>query len=142
MLNTIPACISPDLMKIMMEMGHADELVLADANFPADTFGSRVVRADGVKINTLLRAILPFYPLDTYVDNPVMAMGPVGDDVLPPVMNEFIEIISSHCSAVTEFKYLERFEFYERAQRAYAIVITGELDGNIILKKGVVSNII
>jgi len=139
MLKHIPGVISPDLMQAMMRMGHADRLVLADSDFPAETFSRRVIRADGIRIAALLEAILPFYPLDPYVEAPVSVMAPVGDAGEPDVWKEFREIISRHEKRFKDFDYIERFEFYKQAGESFAVVITGEPDGNLILQKGVVA---
>lgn len=141
MLKGIPRVISPELFKIMMEMGHGDELILADGNFPVCSCAQRVVRADGLDILTLLRAILRFYPLDSYVDKPVglMAVAP-GDTVEPTIWDEYRQTMARYAPKVNEMEFVERFAFYERAKKAYAIVATSEsaLYANIILKKGVV----
>ncbi|HZG88055.1 L-fucose mutarotase [Paenibacillus sp.] len=141
MLKHIPPIISPELMKIMMEMGHGDELVLADGNFPAASSARRLLRADGHGVPELLDAILAFYPLDTYVAHPVTLMAVVpGDSVgQPAIWDEYRSIVSKHGDD-RGFEYAERFDFYERAKEAYAIVATSEraLYANIILKKGVI----
>ena len=141
MLKNIPAIISPELMKIMMEMGHGDEIVFADGNFPAEAKAQRIVRCDGHGVSELLDAILKFFPLDTYVKAPVgvMAVAP-GDDVIPTAWEKYKTIIKKHEGQERNIEYIERFEFYNRAERAYAIVATSEsaLYANVILKKGVV----
>jgi len=139
MLKNIPGIISPDLLHTMMSMGHADRLVLADSDFPADTFSKRVIRADGIRIADLLKAILPFFPLDPYVEKAVSIMAPVGTTKEPKAWQEFREIILQHEKSFTNFDYLERFEFYKQAKESFAVVITGEPDGNLILQKGVVA---
>ncbi|UCE55830.1 MAG: L-fucose mutarotase [Desulfobacterales bacterium] len=141
MLKGIPCILSPMLLKILMEMGHGDDLVLADGNFPSESFGKRVVRADGHGIAELLRAILNFFPLDTYVEHPVTLMAVVaGDRVKTPIWEEYKKIVKTVGENTAEFEYLERFAFYEKAKDAYAVVATSEkaLYANIILKKGVV----
>ena len=138
MLKGIPKQISPELIKIMMEMGHGDELVISDANFPAASTAKRLVRADGLGGVEILKAILELFPLDTYAD-PVYLMSKVpGDNVETPIWEEYKAEISKHSDA--EVKFLERYEFYERAKDSYAVLITGEsaLYANIIIKKGVV----
>ncbi|MCT1398889.1 L-fucose mutarotase [Paenibacillus sp. p3-SID867] len=141
MLKGISHVLSPELLKILMEMGHADEIVLGDANFPAASHAQRLVRADGHGIPALLNAILPLFPLDTYVESPValMAVTP-GDTVETPIWDEYREIVQQFHPVHVQFDEVERFSFYERAKNAYAIVSTGEkaLYANIILKKGVV----
>ncbi|MEY8750991.1 L-fucose mutarotase [Alkalicoccobacillus gibsonii] len=136
MLKGISPLLSPELVKILMEMGHGDEIVLADAHFPAASHTSRLIRSDGITIPALLDAILPLFPLDQYVQEPLSLMQVVeGDRVETPIWGVYQEKVGS-----TSFEYLERFDFYERAKQAYAIVATGEKSqyANIILKKGVV----
>ncbi len=142
MLKKIPPIISPDLMHVLMSMGHGDEIVFADGNFPADNYAhNRLVRCDGHTVTELLDAILPFFPLDTYVPAPVGLMDIVkGDVVQPTIWDEYKKVIEKHEGKEPNIEYIERFEFYERAKKAYAIVATSEmaLYANIILKKGVV----
>ncbi len=141
MLKGIPKIISPELLKIMMEMGHGDELVIADGNFPAESIAQRIVRADGHNVPELLNAILKFFPLDPYVKSPVALMEVVpGDDVKTPIWGEYRAILKKYDQKAAEFEHIERFAFYERAKQAYAVLATGEsaLYANIILKKGVV----
>lgn len=141
MLKGIPKILSPELLKILMEMGHTDEIVIADGNFPAGTYSKRLVRLDGLNIPEILEAILKFYPLDTYVERPVALMKVVkGDPIVPTIWDEYREIIKSNDKNFTEFEHMDKFEFYERAKNAYAVITTGEsaLYANIILKKGVV----
>ncbi len=141
MLIGIPEVISPDLLKILMEMGHGDEIVLADGNFPAVSHANRLVRADGHGIVTLLDAILELFPLDAYVDHPVALMQVVpGDTVETPIWDTFAAVLGERTGVSQPFEYMERFSFYERARKAYAIVATGEraLYANMILKKGVI----
>lgn len=136
MLKNIPACISPDLMHAMMSMGHGDEIVFADADFPAASNAKRLIRADGLDIATLLEAILSFFPLDTFVDSPAATMdcSPWGSE--PGSYERFRKIIKKHHSKFEDFELVERFELYKRASEAYVIVVTSEADGNVILKKG------
>jgi L-fucose mutarotase len=141
MLKSIPPILSPELFKLLMEMGHGDEIVLADANFPAAAVGQRVVRCDGHSIPELLDAILQFLPLDTYVDLPVALMRVVeGDNFEPKIWDNYSAIIEKRERAV-ELELMDRFDFYERARGAFAVVASGErsLYANIILKKGVVA---
>ena len=135
MLRNIPACISPDLMHTLMTMGHGDEIVLADADFPAATYSKRLIRADGVDVATLLEAVLPFFPLDPFVDKPTITMNcsEWGDE--PESYDKFRKIIKKHYDKFTDFDLEKRFALYERAANAYAVV-TSEADGNVILKKG------
>ena len=140
MLKNIPDCISPELMSIMMRMGHGDELVLADGDFPVESYSKRVIRADGLRISTLLEAILRFFSLDPFVEKPIMIMAPV--DREPEVWKEYRKIVSKFEKGITDFEYLERFDFYKRAKEAFAVVATSEPDGNLILKKGTASAIL
>lgn len=136
MLRNIPACISPDLMHALMSMGHGDEIVLADADFPAATYSKRIIRADGVDVETLLTAILPFFPLDSFVDRPIITMdcSELGNE--PESYQKFRTVISKYYKKFTDFELEKRFDFYKRAANAYAVVVTSEADGNVILKKG------
>ena len=141
MLKGIPKIISPELMKVLMEMGHSDEIVIADGNFPAGTCAANyLVRCDGHSVPAILDAILSLFPLDPYVEAPVALMEVVpGDTIVPVIWDEYKKIISKHEENIN-IENIERFAFYERAKKAYAIVATGEeaLYANIILKKGVV----
>jgi len=124
-----------------MEMGHGDEIVISDGNFPAASCAQRLVRADGHNVPELLDAILKLMPLDTYVEAPVALMAVVpGDPVKPVIWDEYKKIINNYEPKANKIEFVERFAFYERAKKAYAIVATGEkaLYANIILKKGVV----
>ncbi len=141
MLKGVPNIISPELLKILMEMGHGDEIVLADGNFPAASVARRLVRADGVNNPELLEAILKFFPLDIYVDSAVALMAVVpGDNVKPTIWEKYRGIIKKSGEEFKDFEMVERFAFYERAAKAYAVVATSEaaLYANIILKKGVI----
>jgi L-fucose mutarotase len=142
MLKGISKLISPELIKILMEMGHSDEIVIADANFPAVSLAQRLVRCDGHPIPELLEAILPLFPLDTYVEHPVSLMAVmVGDPVKTPIWDQYRKIVALHVTTKSPIEQVERFAFYERAKKAYAVVTTGEgaLYANIILRKGVIS---
>ncbi len=144
MLKGIPKIISPELLKVLAEMGHSDRIVISDGNFPAETMGKNaiVIRCDGHGVPELLEAILQVFPLDTYVEHPVTLMEVMpGDDVETPIWDTYKEIIRKYedrGDAVVG--NMERFQFYEEAQKAYAIVATGEsaLYANIMLQKGVV----
>ncbi|MFC5649204.1 RbsD/FucU family protein [Paenibacillus solisilvae] len=141
MLNGIPKIISPELLKILMEMGHSDEIVLADGNFPAASHAQRLIRCDGHPIPELLDAILQLFPLDQYVEYPVALMQVVpGDNTKTPIWAEYKQIIEHRAGLAEPFEEVERFSFYERAKQAYAIISTGEgaLYANLILKKGVI----
>lgn len=141
MLKGIPSILSPELLKIVMEMGHADELVIGDGNFPAASMARNLVRCDGHGVPALLDAILTLFPLDTFVEAPVALMEVVpGDPTVPEIWKAFEKIVTAHEGADKKIEYVERFAFYERAKKAYCIVATGEtaLYANVILKKGVV----
>ncbi len=141
MLKGIPTIISPELMKIIMEMGHGDEIVLADGNFPAASIAQRLVRADGHGVPELLEAILKLFPLDIYVEKAVGLMEVVpGDDTKPTIWEDYRKIVKASGEKFSDFEFIERFAFYERAQKAYAVVATSEkaLYANVILKKGVI----
>lgn len=141
MLKGIPRIIPAELMKIMMEMGHGDELVIADGNFPAATCARRLVNCDGHGVPEVLDAVLTFLPLDRYVAFPVSLMSVVpGDTVKPTIWDQYLGIIKKHDQDFDSFEMLERFHFYERAKKAFAVVATSEtaIYANIILKKGVV----
>ena len=142
MIKGIPDIISPELLKILDEMGHGDEIVIGDGNFPAASNAKRLVRLDGHGVPEILEAILKLVPLDPYVDSPVMLMQVTpGDDTDPVIWKDYERIVKEQ-SGDFKMSEIERFAFYERARDAYAIVATGEtaLYANIILKKGVVVN--
>ena len=142
MLKGIPNILTPELLKILMEMGHGDTLCIGDGNFPAAAMSknSILVRLDGHGVPEILDAILKFFPLDPYVEAPVSLMEVVpGDPVETPIWDEYAKIVEKH-EPGTKIGHIERFQFYEVAKKAYAIVATGEgaLYANIILQKGVV----
>ena len=140
MLKGIPSILSPELLKVLMEMGHGDELVIADGNFPAATIAQRLVRSDGNMVPPLLEAILKFFPLDKYVPQPVALMALVPGETYKPEIWETYRAICKKQEYFKDFESVERFAFYERAKKAYAVIATSEtaLYANIILKKGVV----
>jgi L-fucose mutarotase len=140
MLRGIPAILSPDLLKTLMEMGHGEEIVLADGNFPAGTNAQRIVRCDGHGIPALMEAILPLFPLDYAVERPVAMMAPGEGEAPPTIWEEYRVLLERYASPFAGFEHIERFAFYERTKQAYVIVTTGERAprANIILKKGVV----
>ncbi|MRR24027.1 L-fucose mutarotase [bacterium] len=140
MLKGISPLLSPQLLEVMARMGHGDELVLADAHFPGESIGKRVIRADGIRIANLLEAIMPLFELDSYVPHPLLMMEPVpGDELDPSVEDSYMQKIRQTAPGVPPVKRLDRFAFYERASKAFAVVMTGETAryGNIILIKGV-----
>lgn len=139
MLKGISPLISPKLLATLARMGHGDEIVLADAHFPGDTNNNFVIRADGLKIPDLLEAILPLFELDAYVENPIIMMDAVeGDKLDPDVEKSYLKSIQKTNPKIHSVYRIERFEFYNRAKEAFAVVMTGETVkyGNIILKKG------
>jgi L-fucose mutarotase len=140
MLKNISPLISPALLENMARMGHGDELILADAHFPGERLNNNIIRADGLKIPDLLKAILPLFELDTYAAHPIIMMEPVKGDVLDPdVEKRYLQGIQLTNPDISSVRRMERFEFYEQAKQAFAVVMTGETAkyGNIILKKGV-----
>jgi L-fucose mutarotase len=140
MLKGISPLISPELLSVLARMGHGDEIVLADAHFPGETFNPRIIRADGLRISDLLEAILPLFELDSYVPHPLAMMAAVKGDTLDPnVEDAYLESIYKTNPKIAPIDRIDRFEFYERAKKAFAVVMTGETAkyGNIILKKGV-----
>jgi L-fucose mutarotase len=140
MLKGISPLISPELISILARMGHGDEIILADAHFPGESFNKNVIRADGLSIADLLEAILPLFELDSYVDYPIVMMAAVkGDTLDPKVESSYLNSIHKTNPNVAPIERIDRFEFYERAKHAFAVVMTGETAkyGNILLKKGV-----
>lgn len=140
MLKGISPLISPALLEVLARMGHGDEIVLADAHFPGESYNNRVLRADGLGIAPLLEAILPLFEIDSYVADPLVMMAPVGDDQPDPAVEaSYLMAIRKHCPEITAITKISRFSFYDRTRNAFAVVMTGETAkyGNIILKKGV-----
>lgn len=141
MLIGIPAVLGPDLLATLCRMGHGDEIVLADAHFPGDSVGARVLRADGLRIAPLLDAICRLFPLDRYVPDPVAMMAAVeGDTLDAAVETSYRAAIERWQPGRARVERVERFAFYDRARAAFAVVMTGETAkyGNVILKKGLV----
>ncbi len=138
MLKNVDKLLSGDLLKILCDMGHGDELVIADANFPAETCAQRLIRLPGIDGVRITKAILSVFPLDTYTDNPAIVMALTESDVKKGMRRP--AIWDDYQSEAGHLKELERFAFYERAKRAYAVIQTGEERqyGNLILVKGVV----
>lgn len=140
MLKGIPHILSPELLHALQAMGHGDEITIVDGNYPGDSAGPILCRADGVSATDMLDAILALMPLDSFVPDHAICMQVVGDaSKRMPVMDEFEAIIKRH-EPDKSLTSLERFAFYKRANAGYAIVQTGErrLYGNVILKKGVI----
>lgn len=144
MLKGIPKILSPQLLKVLSEMGHSDRIVIADGNFPAESMGREhiVIRCDGHKVPELLDAILQVFPLDTYTEQPVILMEVMkGDKVETPIWDEYRKIVGNYdVRGAKAVGTIERFKFYEEAKKAYAIIATGEsaLYANVMLQKGVI----
>ena len=142
MLKNVPKLISPELLKILCEMGHGDEIVIADANFPSANYGQRVIRADGIGGAQMLAAILDLIPLDTYAspNMSLMQLQPCDEGKINPVRWGDYEAIAKAKEDNVAMGNIDRFDFYDRAKEAYAVIATGEeaIYANIILKKGVI----
>ena len=140
MLKGISPIISPELLKILCEMGHGDEIVIGDGNFPAAANAKRLVRLDGHGVPEILDAVLKLIPLDTYVESPAMLMATGENEPTPEIWATYEDIITKN-NGKTNISAIERFAFYERARSAYAVIATGEtaIYANIILKKGVIA---
>jgi L-fucose mutarotase len=138
-LKGISPYLSPDLLKVLAEMGHGDEIILADAHFPGHTLCPRILRADGVRIATLLDALLPVFELDSYAPPLVMMQAVPGDTLDPQVEADYLQAIRRHAPRAPAPERIDRFAFYDRARQVYAGLMTGEVRkyGNILLKKGV-----
>jgi L-fucose mutarotase len=140
MLKGISSLFSPELLAALYRMGHGDEVVLADAHFPGHSVNSNVIRADGITIEDLLKAIMPLFVLDTYEDDPIVMMDCVpGDESDPTVESGYIRIIEQLGSNSPRISFIDRLQFYERAKKSFVVVMTGDTRkyANIILKKGV-----
>lgn len=139
MLKNIPKIVSPELLKILCEMGHGDEIVIADGNFPSESCGQRVIRADGHGGEAILDAVLSLIPLDTYALHNFLLMQTTNGDPTPEIWDKYFTIAKSHDDNLRA-NALERYEFYDRAKKAYAVIATGEsaIYANIIIKKGVI----
>jgi L-fucose mutarotase len=143
MLKGIPPILSPELLKVLCEMGHTDELTIGDGNFPGHTYGKKVIRLDGHGVPEILDAILQVFPLDTYVDKPVTLMGVVkGDTVKTPIWDTYKEIVAKYDNrGAACFEEIDKWDFYDKVkEKSTVVIMTGEtaLYANIILKKGVV----
>lgn len=144
MLKGIPEILSPELLKVLCEMGHSDRLVIADGNFPVMSMGknAQIIRMDGHGAPEILDAILRVFPLDTYIEKPVNLMEVMpGDNVQTPIWDVYKKTVEKYDergkNAIGE---IERFKFYEETKTAYAVIATSEkaLYANIMLQKGVV----
>ena len=141
MLKGIPSIISPELLKILMEMGHGDEIIIADGNFPGASLANKLVRLDGHTGPEVLEAVLKLLPLDTYAENFVLMQKMECDKNMEiPVWKDYERIAAAGDKGFSKMTYIDRFEFYERAKKAYAIIATSETAqyANILLKKGLV----
>lgn len=141
MLKNIDPLLSPELLMVLRSMGHGDEIAVVDANFPASSTAQRLVRLDGATATAVTRGILSVMPLDDFTPEAAWRMEVVGDpQAEQPIFDEFRSAITHHEGAAFRLAALERFAFYERAKKAFAVVSTGETRpyGNIILKKGIV----
>lgn len=139
MLKGISKYISPDLLAVLHEMGHGDEIILADAHFPGHSIGPRVLRADGITISELLSGIVPLFELDSYAPPLIMMAVVEGDTLDPEVEADYMAVIRKHAPSAPAPERIDRYSFYERAKKVSAIVMTGECRkyGNLLLKKGV-----
>lgn len=140
MLKGISPIISPKLLEVLSRMGHGDEIILADAHFPGESFNQNVLRADGISVPDLLEAILPLFELDAYVPAPISMMAAVkGDELDPSVEEAYLKAIHKTNPDVAPIERIARFDFYDKTRGAFAVVMTGETAkyGNILLKKGV-----
>ena len=142
MLKKIPAFLTPELVKYMLEMGHSDRLLLADANYPAATYAKRLIRLEGIEIPDLLKAVLEFFPLDDFIPQPVTLMQHLDTEPVPKIWEDYRRILneSDEKERFEDFRYLERLEFYEKSREAYVIVQTATKAryANIMLQKGVI----
>jgi L-fucose mutarotase len=141
MLKYIDPLLSPDLLLVLAAMGHGDELVIVDANFPAVSTAQRLIRLDGVSATRTLQAVLSLFPLDDFVDSPTAVMQVVNaPEMVPEIVQEFKHIVNAAEGRDVKCTAVERLEFYERTRGAFAVIVTGEtrLYGNIILKKGII----
>ena len=134
MLRNIPKIIPPELVKTMMEMGHSDVLIIADANFPGTAHAKKIIRMDGIMIPELLEAVLQLFPLDNFIENPVRLMRNLPTEPVPEIWETYRELLKKY-----DFEFIDRRPFYKTAEEAFVIVQTGDESryGNIILQKGV-----
>lgn len=137
MLKGINPMLSPEMLKILSEMGHGDEIIIADGGFPGANLARNLVRADGVGCVAMLDAVLSVFPLDQYDDQNFVCMQTTGGDQPPAIWEEYKEVLAKY-EPNAHIEHIERFAYYERAKKAYAVIATGEMApyGNILLKKG------
>ena len=145
MLKKVSKLLTGDMLKVLCDMGHGDEIVIADANFPAETVARRLIRVPGIDAVSLCEAILDVFPLDTYSAYPAALMDLTDSDKkkgmsVPEIWSEYEQILSGISGKQVEIELMERYEFYQRAERAFAVIQTGEEKqyGNLILVKGVI----
>ena len=145
MLKGISKLLTGDMLKALCDMGHGDTLVIADANFPAETVAKRLIRCPGLSGLDVLEALAPLFPLDTYVDEPAQVMDLTDSDKaagmpVPVIWGEYLQILKKHYGEDASLGMTERFAFYDKAKEAYLVIQTGEERqyGNLILSKGVV----
>ena len=139
MLKNVPKILSPELLKILAEMGHGDENLIADGNFPSASNAQRLVRADGHGGVEILKAVLTMIPLDTYAEQNFILMETTQGDPTPTIWAEYFDVANAMDDNLREGT-MERQAFYERSRKAYAIIATGEsaIYANILIKKGVI----
>ena len=139
MLKGISPLLSPELLLVLAEMGHGDEIVLADAHFPGHSVSDRTLRADGVTVSAMLGAVISLFELDSYADPLIMMAVVEGDTLDPEVERDYMAAVREHAPDAPDPVRIDRFAFYERAREAFAVVMTGETRkyGNILLKKGI-----
>ncbi len=137
MLKSINPLLTGELLAILSDMGHGDEIVITDANFPADAVAQRLVRLPGISATDVLEAVLSVLPLDDFVDQPAAAMDAPGER--PAIYPEFEALLEKAEGKALSLDAIDRFAFYDRSKEAYAVIASGErrLYANIILKKGV-----
>lgn len=136
-LQGISPVLSGEMLQVLCDMGHGEEIIISDANFPAHSVCKKVIRADGIAADVLLKGLSPLFPLDTY-SVPVTMMSAVKGDAVDPQVEARYRLALSYTNAIER---LERYEFYSRATNVRAVIVTGEMAkyGNVILKKGVVA---
>ena len=145
MLKGIPDILSPELLKVLAEMGHGDKIVISDGNFPSQSMGKNavVIHCDGHGAPEILDAVLSLFPLDTFVEKPVTLMKVVpGHEVETPIWKTYEEIIAKYDARGKDaVRFIERFDFYDEAKTSYAIIATSEkaLYACMILQKGVIT---
>lgn len=140
MLKKIPAIITPELLKTLNEMGHGDELVIADGNFPGPSLCKKTIRLDGQNTTEALKAILELFPLDSYEPNMILMEKDSHNSVGNPIWKEYYNIAKDGDKDFKSLTKIERLSFYERTKKAYCVIMTSDkaIYANIILRKGIV----